>query len=129
MRALLIGCDAHTTLSIHLALQLRWPEVTVAQEATRRKGLQVLPDFAPSLVFVMTGPAPSDLDDLEFLQAARTASPAALFALSSQPNDTELTATLAAGADAYLSLPINGPELLAQTIAVLRRASGAIPMR
>lgn len=122
MKALLIGCDARTTLSIHLALQLRWPEVTVAQEATRRQGLQVLRDFAPNLVFVMTGPAPSDLDDLEFLQAARTASPAALFALSSQPNDTELTATLAAGADAYLSLPINGPELLAKTIAVLRRA-------
>lgn len=122
MRALLVGCDAHTAFSIHFALQLRWPEVTVVQEATRRKGLQLLRDLAPSLVFVMTGSAPSDLDDLEFLQAARTASPAALFALSSQPNDTELTATLAAGADAYLSLPINGPELLAKTIAVLRRA-------
>ncbi len=122
MRTLLIGCDARTAHSIHLALQLRWTEVTVVQEATRRKGLQVLRDFAPSLVFVMTGPTPSDLDDLEFLQLVRTLSPAALFALSSQPNDTEMTATLAAGADAYLSLPINGPELLAKTIAVLRRA-------
>jgi DNA-binding response OmpR family regulator len=122
MRTLLVGCDARTALSIHLALQLRWPEVAVVQEATRRQGLQALQTLAPSLVFVMTGPTPSDLDDLEFLQAARTLSPAALFALSSQPSDTEMTAALAAGADAYLSLPVNGPELLVKTIAVLRRA-------
>ncbi len=123
MKALLVGCDAHTINSIRLALQLRWPELAVITEMTRRKGLQTLRNLSPELVFVVVDPIPSDLDSLEFLQEARAVvSDAILMALSHHPSDTELTAALEAGADNYVSLPVNGPVLVARLMAILRRS-------
>ncbi len=123
MKALLVGCDMHTVLSIRLALQLRWPELAVITEMTRRKGLQTLRNLSPELVFVVVDPTPSDLDSLEFLQEARAVvSNAILMALSHHPSDTELTAALEAGADNYVSLPVNGPVLVARLMAILRRS-------
>jgi len=124
MKALLVGCDTHTALSIRLALQLRWPELVVMTEMTRRKGLQTLRDLSPELVFAVLDPIPADLDNLEFLQEARATSNAILMALSHHPSDTELTAALEAGADNYVSLPVNGPVLVARLMAVLRRSRG-----
>jgi len=122
MKALFVGCDAHTINSIRLALQLRWSELAVMTEMTRRKGLQTLRDLSPELVFAVVDPMPADLDSLEFLQEARATSDAILMALSHHPSDTELTAALEAGADEYLSLPVNGPVLVARLMAVLRRS-------
>lgn len=121
MQALLIGCDTHTCISIRLALQLRWSEVEIATEATRRRGLQFLRGASPDVVCVTLDTAPADIHTLEFLQEARAISEAVLIALAQQPNDQELIACLEAGADSYIQLPINGPALLAHILAVLRR--------
>lgn len=121
MHALLIGCDTHTCISIRLALQLRWSEVEIITEATRRRGLQLLRNASLDVVCVTLDAAQPDIHALEFLQAARAISEAILVALTQQPSDQELIACLEAGADSYIRLPINGPALLAHILAVLRR--------
>lgn len=121
MQALLIGCDTHACISIRLALQLRWSEVEIIAEATRRKGLQLLRNSSPDTICVTLDATPGDIHALEFLQEARAISEAVLIALTQQPNDQELIACLEAGADSYVRLPINGPALLAHILAVLRR--------
>ncbi len=121
MQALLIGCDTHTSISIRLALQLRWSEVEIIAEAIRRRGLQLLRDSSPDVVCVTLDAAQADIHALEFLQEARATSEAVLIALTRQPSDPELIACLEAGADIYVRLPINGPALLAHILAVLRR--------
>jgi len=122
MRALLVGCDGHTALSIRLALRLRWPELELIAEKAGQQGLRLVHDLSPELVFIAIEPPPSDLDSLEFLQEMRPISDAVLIAVSDRPSDIELTAALEAGADEYLSLPVNGPVLLARVTAALRRA-------
>jgi len=128
MKVLLVSCNTHTAISIHLALQLRWLELEILQAETRRNGLRALKELSPELVFIMVDPLPSDLDTLEFLQEARLFSDAVLIALSREPSDAELTLYLGAGADDYLALPVNGPVLLAHIIAVLRRAGWPLEM-
>lgn len=121
MQVVLIGCDTHTSISIRLALQLRWSEVKIIPEATRRRGLQLLRNASPDVVCVTLDAAQPDIHTLEFLQAARVISEAILVALTQQPSDQEHIACLEAGADSYIRLPINGPMLLAHILAVLRR--------
>jgi DNA-binding response OmpR family regulator len=123
VRALIVGHD-DLVATIRLALRMRWPDL----EVVIQDAWPAPPHLAyepPDVVFVLA--ARPDLDDLALVREIRDTSDVVIFVVGSSETEMAAAEALEAGADDYLTLPINEPLLVARTCAVLRRVKQAAP--
>ena len=120
MRALFVGLDYHVVKSFTLTLRVRWPDAEVVLADTGRQGLRDVSELSPDLVIL--APELSDIDVLELIEKVRSASDAVVIALATADDDSDIVATLEAGADDCFPASMNGTRFLARIGAAMRRA-------
>ncbi len=85
-------------------------------------GLELTIQTSPDLVLLDLGLP--DVDGRELLRMIRSVSDVPVIVLTARGGDSEVVATLDAGADDYLTKPFSVAQLLARVRAVLRRRDG-----
>ena len=121
---LLIEDDADIRRLVAETLASEGHQVETASAALR--GLELVVESHPDLVILDLGLP--DLDGGELLRMIRAVSVVPIIVATARAGDTDVVATLDAGADDYLVKPFSVSQLEARVRAVLRRAeSGDAP--
>ena len=121
---LLIEDDADIRRLVAETLASEGHQVETASAALR--GLELVVESHPDLVILDLGLP--DLDGGELLRMIRAVSVVPIIVATARGGDTDVVATLDAGADDYLVKPFSVSQLKARVRAVLRRAeSGDTP--
>lgn len=114
---LFIEDDDHIRLALTLALEDEG--YTVREAPTGRAGLEAFHAREPELVLLdLRLP---DLSGFEVARAIRSASIVPIIIVTAQTDTYDLVAGLEAGADDYVTKPVNAKELAARIRALLRR--------
>ncbi len=121
MRAAFVGTDPRVADLATLAIPLRWPEVTLIVVTSAAEALDMMSRESLDVVLLH-----SDLDDrtlVEFIQDIPGLTKVPLLVLSDQGTETEVVTALEVGADDYVRLPCDLPEIMIRIWALVPRAS------
>jgi DNA-binding response OmpR family regulator len=114
---LFIEDDDHIRLALRLALEDEG--YTVREAASGREGLELFHAAEPELVLLdLRLP---DLSGFEVCRTIRSMSIVPIIIVTAQTDTYDLVAGLEAGADDYVTKPVNAKELAARIRALLRR--------
>ncbi len=119
MRALLVDGGGGGAEEIIIALHLGWEGSEVARTTTGRIALQELRRLNPEVVAIR-GAVP-DVEGPLLIQQMRHSSDAVIIAISLEYDEGELIDLTEAGADDYMSSPIDRTRFIARVRAALRR--------
>lgn len=120
MEVLIIEDDTETVEATSLCFKLGWPDVTILSTGEGGKGLQLVEAELPDAVIMDLGLP--DMDGMELLRQLRLFSNVPAIILSVRNQKIDITRSLEAGADDYITRPFDHIEFLARVKAVLRRA-------
>ena len=123
MKVVLIGDETQTADVVGLSFRLRWPNAKLLVAATAAAGLESVENISPDVVLIH--PSFTDMSLAGTIQELRGFSNVPMLVLGSQGSETEIITALELGADDYIRLPCDLPEIMARVWALLRR-SGAI---
>jgi len=127
MKILFIGADPQTFESVGANLAERWPEVKIAQKANVADSLELLDGSSADAVLLY-----ANFPDLETsaqaIRRLRQTSNIPLMVLSPQKGEQAVVTALHFGADDYVKLPCETPELMARISFLLMRAGPIIPL-
>ena len=119
MKVVVIGMDPRFLETVAVGVRVRWPDAILKYAINARKGLELVEQKWPDLVVL------SDIQDsssYEFIQNLRAFSNVPMLVLGKSANDMEAAICLEAGADDYVRLPCDLPELAVRLWALVRRA-------
>jgi two-component system OmpR family response regulator len=119
LRAILVDGGSGGAEEVVVALHLGWEESEIARTTTGRVALEELRRLDPDVV-VVCGAIP-DVDDTLLVEQLRHFSEAVIIAVSLEYDEGELIDLTAAGADDYMSTPIDRTRFIARVRAALRR--------
>jgi len=117
-RVLIVEDDARIRDALHRALTGRGHDVRIV--GTGLAGLQEAVDDPPDVVVLDLGLP--DIDGRQLLSMLRAVSQVPVIVATARDDETEMVATLDAGADDYIVKPYSAGQLEARTRAVLRRS-------
>ncbi len=119
MKVLVIEDDQSIIDAIKVAFEFRWPDATLCDAKTGRKGVDLASSESPDIVLLdLNLPDTSGFDILSEIRRFSTV-PVIILTVSSE--DENMMRGLEAGADDYITKPFNYMTLLARVKAVLRR--------
>jgi DNA-binding response OmpR family regulator len=124
----LVEDDPRIRDALTRAMQLLGHRVISAEAGL--PGLQVIVSDEPDIVILDLGLP--DIDGLELLRMIRAVSPVPVIVATARDDESDIIATLDAGADDYVVKPFSAEQLDARVRAVLRRrqfADGGSPVR
>ncbi len=108
---------------VSFLLRIRYPGVILVPIADALGSIERVETESPDLLIVE---APcSNIDTLDLISSIRDFSDVPLIVISESQNDVERAKWLEAGADDYVSEPLNAIEFLAKVRALLRRTERA----
>jgi len=119
MKVVYIGVDVRTSEIATLAIHLRWPDVTPQIVTTALEGIEAVERTQPDVVLIHPG-----FDDLTLsraIQEIRRFSQVPLLVLGRDGDEMEVITSLELGADDYVRLPCDLPEIMVRIGALLRR--------
>lgn len=96
---------------------------TVLQAATGKQGISIAKSHNPNIVILDLGLP--DMDGVDLVVRLRKSSLVPIIVVSARDRESDITRTLDAGADDYLTKPFRNAELIARIKAVARRAPRA----
>ncbi len=123
MKSILISDDSRVTEMAELSLRLRWPHNKPTVATTATNGLESAENDSPDVVLIH--PSYTDMTLSETMRKIREFSDIPVLVLSDQGDEMEAVSALELGADDYVRLPCELPEVMARVWALLRRASSS----
>ena len=119
MKALSIGNDEQTTEMASLSLRIRWPDCAIHIAKTLEEGLRALrhQSFDVLILHSRTDHVPLS----RIVKEVRQLSDLPLLVLSRREEEFEIVGALEMGADEYVRLPCDLPEMMIRIWALLRR--------
>ena len=119
MKAVFIGVDLRTAEIAALAVRLRWPDVTLPVATTAGEGLELVERESPDVVLLH--PDFTDMTLGGAIQELRRFTTVPILVLGHQGDEMEVVTSLERGADDYVRLPCDLPEIMVRVWALLRR--------
>ena len=119
MRVLVIDDDQDIREMLSLALELRWPEVTVSIAETGEEGIADFESEEPDLVILDIG-LPG-IDGFEVLSSIRKVSRVPVIMLTARGDDASISKAESLGANEYVTKPFSVSDLLVRARALVTR--------
>ena len=126
MKFLFIGAEAQTVETVGANLAERWFEVEIAERANVADSLELLDGSSDAVLLYADFP---DLEtSVQAIRRLRQISNIPIMVLSPQTGEREVVTALHFGADDYIKLPCETPELMARISFLLMRAGPITPL-
>ena len=122
MKILIIEDDPSIIRVIESAFKLGWPEAHIVSACLGEEGIRLVETESPDVVIASS--SLPDIKNIEFLTKVREFSDVPIIIASETGTDMDRARGLEAGADEYVTKPLNPIEFLAITNALLRRTTG-----
>ncbi len=119
MRVLIVEDEQSIIEAIRVALEFRWPEVSVVSSLTGKEGIKLVEEETPDVVILDINLP--DTSGFKVLKEIREFSNVPVIILTVRSEDADVLKGLETGADDYIIKPFNVLTLLARIKAVLRR--------
>jgi DNA-binding response OmpR family regulator len=120
MRLLAIGVSGDIREQVVLALQLRWPELQLDFVPTGAEGVEAARRRSPDVIMLQRTFRDLELDDV--IRSIRRHTDKPLIVWGTEQGEMEAVRALETGADEYVRPQVGLMELVARTLALLRRA-------
>ena len=120
MRLLCIGLKDEVVEQTRLALEMRWPELRLDKADTGISGVDVARRKSPDMVMIQHTFRDTGLQDV--IRSLRRQTDKPIIVWGVEQGEMEAVAALESGADEYIRASCGLMELVARTVALLRRA-------
>lgn len=122
LKILIIEDVASVVETVSLALEMRWPDVSIISTPHGEEGVTLVETEAPDAVIIDLGLP--DISGFQVLKRIRLFSDVPALVLTARSDEADIVKGLEWGADDYLVKPFRQLELLARVKAVIRRQGG-----
>jgi two-component system KDP operon response regulator KdpE len=119
MRIIIIEDNSDIVSVVSLALQIRWPDITIFASDKGEKGLSLIENENPDFVILDIGLP--DIDGFDVLKQIRIFSMVSVIILTARDKESDIIRGLELGADDYIIKPFRQLELISRINAILRR--------
>ncbi|MFC1907738.1 response regulator transcription factor [Chloroflexota bacterium] len=120
LKALLIEDSPKVVKQVSQTFESRWPSATLISTEEGAKGIEIAESEHPDIIILNV--ILPDMSGFEVLERIRLFSDVPIIILNGTGNEADEVRGLDMGADDYIVIPFSPINLLARTVAILRRS-------